>query len=58
MIADQSIARTEDGIGWLTFSNPQRHNALTERMATEAISILKQFASDSQVGLCIMQGAG
>jgi len=58
MSVDQTIAQTEDGIGWLTFSNPDRHNALTAKMANEAIAILDGFARDPQVRLCVMRGAG
>ncbi len=58
MSDERSIAHVEDGIGWLTFSNRQRHNALTERMAAEAAAILDDFSRNPRVRLCVMKGAG
>lgn len=51
-------ARKADGIGWIVFSNPARHNALTEDMCAQLIEALTAFAADDEVRLCTMTGAG
>jgi enoyl-CoA hydratase len=58
MAGDSVISRTADGIGWMTFSHPERHNALTDAMCAQAVEALSAFAADSQVRLCVMTGAG
>lgn len=58
MTTSCTMAQIKDGVGWLTFSNPQRHNALTEQMAAQAVDILERFSADPQVRLCVMTGAG
>jgi enoyl-CoA hydratase len=52
------IAHKSDGVGWMTFSNPERHNALTDAMCVQVVEILADFAADPAVRLCVMQGEG
>jgi enoyl-CoA hydratase len=52
------IARKSDGVGWMTFNNPQRHNALTDAMSVRIVEILADFDADPGVRLCVMVGAG
>jgi len=58
MTDEPMIARKADGVGWMTFNNPERHNALTDAMCERAIEILADFEADPQVRLCVMNGAG
>jgi enoyl-CoA hydratase/carnithine racemase len=51
-------ARIADGVGWIVFSNPARHNALTEAMCVQIIAALDAFAADPAVRLCVMTGQG
>ena len=52
------LARTEDGIGWMTFNNPARHNALSLEMWQAIGHILERFEADDGVRVAVMQGAG
>jgi enoyl-CoA hydratase/carnithine racemase len=52
------IAEKADGVGWMTFSHPERHNALTEAMCLQVVEIMADFAADPDVRLCVMKGAG
>lgn len=52
------LARVEDGIGWMTFNNPARHNALSLEMWQGIGDILEHFEADDGVRVAIMQGAG
>ena len=51
-------ARIDDGIGWMTFNNPARHNALSLEMWQAIGDILERFELDDAVRLVVMQGAG
>jgi enoyl-CoA hydratase/carnithine racemase len=52
------LSRKADGVGWMTFSNPARHNALSDVMGLQVVEILADFAADPNVRLCVMTGAG
>ena len=48
----------EQGIGWMVFNNPARHNALSLAMWESIGDILEYFASNDDVRVVIMRGAG
>jgi enoyl-CoA hydratase/carnithine racemase len=47
-----------DGIGWLTFRNPTRHNALSSSMLADIPRELTIFEADPDVGVVVVHGAG
>jgi enoyl-CoA hydratase len=47
-----------DGVGWLTFNNPSKLNAISHDMIVSAIEILQGFESLDSVRVVIMRGAG
>ncbi|MDJ0387475.1 enoyl-CoA hydratase [Roseomonas sp. E05] len=51
-------ARKDAGIGWMTFNNPERHNAVSMEMWQAAESILADFAEDPEVRVIVLSGAG
>lgn len=51
-------ARIEDGIGWMTFNNPARHNALSLEMWQGIADIIEQFERNDDVKVVVMTGAG
>ena len=51
-------ASVEDGIGWMLFNNPARHNALSLEMWEGIGDILEHFADNEDVRVVIMRGAG
>ncbi len=58
MSMDKMIARKADGIGWMTFNNPERHNAVSLEMWEAAIEIISDFCRDDAVRVIIVRGAG
>lgn len=57
-ITDQLVAEVRDGIGWITFNDPQRHNAVSFDM-WEAIPIaLDAFGDDPAIRAVVVTGAG
>lgn len=51
-------AEVEDGVGWVTFNNPERHNAMKMEMNEALAEILTSFQADDEVRVVVMQGAG
>ncbi len=48
----------DDGIGWLIFNQPERHNALSLEMWQGIGDVLEAYAADADVRVAIMRGAG
>jgi enoyl-CoA hydratase/carnithine racemase len=55
---EKMLAEVEDGIGWITFNNPKRRNAISLEMWEALGTILENFQSDDAVRVVIMKGAG
>ena len=55
---DKMLSHKEGGIGWMTFNNPERHNALTFEMRLAVLAILDDFEADAGVRVIVMKGAG
>ncbi len=55
---EKMIARSEGAIGWMTFNNPDRHNALSLEMWQAVGEILPAFDRDPEVRVVVMAGAG
>lgn len=55
---DKMLAEVEDGIGWMTFNNPERRNAMAMEMTAAIPEILEEFARDDSVRVLVMKGAG
>ena len=52
------LAEIDDGIGLITFNNPQRHNAMSIEMWQGLADILDDFAADDAVRVVVLTGAG
>jgi enoyl-CoA hydratase/carnithine racemase len=55
---DKMLSRKEGGVGYLTFNNPERHNAVSLEMWEAATAILADFAADKEVRVVVLTGAG
>ncbi|MDA0652241.1 MAG: enoyl-CoA hydratase [Proteobacteria bacterium] len=58
LATDKMIAEKTDGIGWMTFNNPARRNAIGFAMREAILEILADFESDPDVRVIVMKGAG
>ena len=56
--SDKMLARKEGKVGYVTFNNPERHNAVSLDMWEAATSILDDFKSDDNVRVVVVTGAG
>jgi enoyl-CoA hydratase len=55
---EKMLAHVEDGIGWITFNNPARRNAISLEMWEGLGDALEAFQSDDAVRVVVMLGAG
>lgn len=55
---EKMLASVEDGIGWITFNNPARRNAISLEMWSALGTILESFQHDDAVRIVVMRGAG
>ena len=52
------LSRKEGRVGYLIFSNPDRHNAVSLAMWEKAGDTLEAFAGDVEIGVVVVTGAG
>ena len=55
---DKMIAARDDGIGWVTFNNPERRNAVSPEMWEAVVTIFEAFEKDPDIRVVVMKGAG
>ena len=55
---EKLIASKQDGIGWIIFNNPARHNAVSLDMWEALPVVLADYAADPAVRVVILKGAG
>ncbi|WP_209318519.1 enoyl-CoA hydratase [Falsiroseomonas selenitidurans] len=56
--SEKMLARKADGIGWVTFNNPERHNAVSMEMWEALERIMADFTADPEVRVVVLTGAG
>jgi enoyl-CoA hydratase len=52
------LAARDDGIGLITFNQPEKRNAISMEMWTGLGEILDEFGEDSKISVVVMTGAG
>ncbi len=57
-VTDQLIVEKKDGVGRITFDNPDRRNALTYEMWSGLPVVLADFSADDAVRVIVLAGAG
>lgn len=55
---EKMLARVDGPIGWITFNNPSRRNAVSLEMWEAIPTILDRFESDPQVRVVVLHGVG
>jgi enoyl-CoA hydratase len=55
---EKMLARIEGAIGWMTFNNPARRNAVSLEMWEAIPMILDRFENDPAVRVIVLHGAG
>jgi enoyl-CoA hydratase len=57
-LTDKLVATKENGIGWIVFNNPARHNAVSLEMWQSLTLALNAYAADPDVRIIILRGEG
>ncbi|HCP00270.1 MAG: enoyl-CoA hydratase [Alphaproteobacteria bacterium] len=57
MTTDRILSRCEEGVGYLTFNNPDRHNAMSLEMWRDGAAVIRDFC-DGGVRVVVVTGAG
>jgi enoyl-CoA hydratase/carnithine racemase len=52
------LSSKSNGVGTLTFNNPERLNAMSREMTRAAAEVMENFAADPEVRVVIVTGAG
>lgn len=55
---ERMIAAKDGAIGWMTFNNPERHNAVSVDMWQAIPGIVDAFETDPDVRVIVLKGAG
>jgi enoyl-CoA hydratase len=55
---EKLVAKKENGVGWIIFNNPARHNAVSLEMWRSLTLTLAAYAEDPQVRVIILKGQG
>jgi enoyl-CoA hydratase len=55
---ERMIAEKDGAIGWITFNNPARHNAVSMVMWEALLDIVNDFDRDESIRVIVIRGAG
>ena len=58
MSSDKILSEKFDGIGLLTFNNPERHNAVSLDMWDSVEACLEDFIADDAIRVVVITAAG
>jgi len=57
-MTEKILSEKSDGVGWLTFNNPERRNALSLEMWQRIDAVLADFDEDPSIRVAVVRGAG
>jgi enoyl-CoA hydratase/carnithine racemase len=58
MTTEKMLSRVKDGVGYITFNNPEKHNAVSIEMWDALEQILDGFRSNKDIRVIVLNGAG
>jgi enoyl-CoA hydratase len=58
MTTDRIITRRDGAVGYLTFNNPERHNAMSLEMWRDGATAIREFCDAGDVRVVVLTGAG
>ena len=58
MTTEKMLSRVKDGVGYITFNNPEKHNAVSIEMWDALEQILDGFRSSQEIRVIVLSGAG
>ena len=58
MTTEKMLSQVKDGVGYITFNNPEKHNAVSIEMWDALEQILDGFKSSKDIRVIVLNGAG
>ena len=58
MTTEKMLSRVEEGVGYITFNNPEKHNAVSIEMWDALEKFLDEFRSSKEIRVIVLNGAG
>ena len=58
MTNSKMILEIKDGVGYVTFNNPEKHNAVSLEMWESLGEMMDQLEKDNNVRVVVLKGAG
>ena len=58
MTPEKMLSRVEEGVGYITFNNPEKHNAVSIEMWDALEKILDEFRLSKDIRVIVLNGAG
>jgi len=58
MTTEKMLSRIEEGVGYITFNNPDKHNAVSIEMWDALEKILDNFRNSYKIRVIVLNGAG
>ena len=58
MTTDKMLSRNDNGVGYITFNNPEKHNAVSIEMWDALVKILDDFKQNKDIRVIVLNGAG
>jgi len=58
MTTEKMLSRIEEGVGYITFNNPDKHNAVSIEMWDALEKILDNFKKSNKIRVIVLNGAG
>tara|TARA_Y100001970_G_scaffold261868_1_gene345417 strand:- start:389 stop:1177 length:789 start_codon:yes stop_codon:yes gene_type:complete len=58
MTVEKMLSRIQDGVGYIIFNNPEKHNAVSIEMWDALEKFLNQFREDNNIRVVVLEGAG
>ena len=58
MTTEKMLSRSENGVGYITFNNPEKHNAVSIEMWDALVIILNDFKKNKDIRVIVLNGAG
>jgi enoyl-CoA hydratase len=57
-MTDKILSKVEDGIGWVIYNNPEKHNAMSLAMSTKVAEVMEGFGNNDDVRVVVLKGNG
>ena len=58
MTKEKMLSKSENGVGYITFNNPEKHNAVSIEMWDALVTILNDFKNNKDIRVIVLNGAG